>query len=175
MEGQEVASIVSEGDHESMDRGSCGNSLSPLPPNALNPPLLLPAVAIPRISERESQLASEVGRLVAEYRFGEALDKGSTYSSGPMATLMELRPDDPLVAANGCLIGNMAGKHSFDEFQAKLHSIYNGLITSKIVYLLRHNWFPQRYFILVKPNTNLFIYHYEIYHLHVCRWWWGLR
>ena len=50
-----------------------------------------------------------------------------------MATLMELRPDDPLVAANGCLIGYMAGKHSFDEFQAKLHSIYNGLITSKNV------------------------------------------
>ena len=139
MEGQEVASIVSEGENESMDRGSCGNSLSPLPPNALNPSLPLPAVVIPRISERESQLASEVGRLVAEYRYDEALDKldkGGIYCSGPMATLMELRPDDPLVAANGCLVGYMAGKHGFDEFQAKLHSIYNGLITSKNVIIV---------------------------------------
>ena len=62
-----------DGENDAMDRNSSGNSLSPIPSNALNSPLPIPAAVLPRISEKESQLASEIGRYVNEKNYEEAI------------------------------------------------------------------------------------------------------
>ena len=122
-----------DGENDAMDRNSSGNSLSPIPSNALNSPLPIPAAVLPRISEKESQLASEIGRYVNEKNYEEAidmLDNGGSCSPGPMSTLLDLRPEDPFVQANGYFVAYMAGKITFDEFQSKLQTLYNGLISN---------------------------------------------
>jgi hypothetical protein len=122
-----------EGETESVDRNTSGSSLSPIPTNPLNPSIPIPAAVLPRISEKESQLASEVGRHVNEGNYEAAfikLDKGGVHGHGPMTTLLELRPDDSFVAANGYFIAYMAGKSTLDEFQFKLQTLYNGLALS---------------------------------------------
>ena len=121
-----------EGENEYTDKNSSGSSLSPIPSNALNP-MPPPAAVLPRISEKESQLANEVGRLVGEGNYHTALDKldkAGQSNPGPMTSLMELRPDDPIVAANACYVAYMAGEYTFDTFQSKLQSLYNGLVSS---------------------------------------------
>ena len=128
-----IVTALDCGEHESMDQNSSGNSLSPIPPTALNPSLSLPAPVLPRISEKESQLACEVGRHVSEKNYRAAMDKmdtGIPCDPGPMTSLLELRPDDPLVAANGCFVAYMAGKYTLDEFQSRLHSLRYGQISN---------------------------------------------
>ena len=122
-----------DGENEGVDRNTSGSSLSPIPTNPLNPSIPIPAAVLPRISEKESQLASEIGRHVNEENYEAALiklDKGGAYGHGPMTALLELRPDDSFVAANGYFIAYMAGKFTLDEFQFKMQTLYNGLASS---------------------------------------------
>ena len=121
-----------DAENEGTDKNSSGSSLSPIPTNALNP-IPPPAAVLPRISEKESQLANEVGRLVGEGHYLVALDKvdkSGQSSSGPMTSLMELRPDDPIVAANACYVAYMAGEYTLDVFQSKLQTLFNSLISN---------------------------------------------
>ena len=121
-----------EGENDCADKNSSGSSLSPIPSNALNP-MPPPAAVLPRISEKESQLASEVGRLVGEGNYHtaiETMDKAGQSIPGPMASLIDLRPDDPIVAANACYVAYMAGEYTIDAFASKLGTIYNGLISN---------------------------------------------
>ena len=121
-----------ESENEGADKNSSGSSLSPIPSGALNP-IPPPAAVLPRISEKESLLANEVGRLVVEGYYQLALDKtdkAGKSSPGPMTSLMELRPDDPIVTANACYVAYMAGEYTLDIFQSKLQTLYNGLISN---------------------------------------------
>ena len=121
-----------ESENDGTDKNSSGSSLSPIPSGALNP-MPPPAAVLPRISEKESLLANEVGRLVGEGYYQMALDKtdkAGKSSPGPMTSLMELRPDDPIVTANACYVAYMAGEYTLDIFQSKLQTLYNGLISN---------------------------------------------
>ena len=121
-----------EGENEVTDKNTSGNSLSPIPTNALNP-IPPPAPVLPRISEKESQLANEIGRLVAEGHYLVALnkpDKSGQPNLGPMLSLMQLRPEDTIVSSNACYVAYMAGEYTLDAFQSKLQALYNALISS---------------------------------------------